>query len=53
MLSGVARGIEVDETVVPVQFTSSGEEKVYCKATVEDDFAGNRGMVVMSGCISR
>ena len=48
MLTGVASAIEAGEDVAPALYTSSGEEKVYCNATVEDDFAENRVMVVLS-----
>ena len=48
MLTDVATAIEAGEDVAPALYTSSGEEKVYCNATVEDDFAENRVMIVLS-----
>lgn len=48
MPSSMATAIETGEDSVPVMYTSSGEEKVYANATVEDEFAENRVMVVLS-----
>ena len=47
-LCGAVTAIEADEDAARVMYTSGGEEKVYCNATIEDDFAENRVMVVLS-----
>ena len=47
-LCGAVTAIETDENAARVMYTSGGEEKVYCNATIEDDFAENRVMVVLS-----
>lgn len=48
IFSGVVTAVEAIENTDQIAFTSSGEEKVYCNATTEDEFADNRVMVVLS-----
>lgn len=48
MFSGVVTAVEAGEGAAPAMYTTSGEQKVYCGASLEDDFAADRIMVVLS-----